>query len=1034
MNTVMDDNKLLTLVSGERIPLTPPMRLLFEIADLRNASPATVSRAGVIFVNEDDIGWYPFILTWLESRSDTSERATLEMLFKTYVQKTLTALLKQFRQTVPTMQINNVATLCYLLDGLLGVGDNQKKGMTPDVLEQYFVFAAVWAFGGNLLVDKSKNHAKNFSVWWQEEFKTIKFPPDGLVFDVQLDPKTGQFMSWQTEDYIHTPDMPVASLFVETAESARVSFLMDLLVSNHHFVMLVGNAGTGKTVMMQDKLKKMDEEQYLISLMAMNSMTDSMSLQMIMGQQLEKKAGIVYGPPGNKRLIYFIDDLNMPVVDTYGTQEPIALLRCFVDYGMWYEREKLQTQYVKNCDIMACMNPTAGSFVVDARFQRQFTTFSCQLPPTASLQQIYGSILAAHLYSFEDSVLNLSGAVTAAASELQTNVANQFLPSAVKFHYIFNLRDITNVFNGMLRSDSRYLIEPTVMLKLFMHEAERVYKDRLTTDKDLRRFDEMQLEIVKKHFSNAFESSKILEDLMEEPLNIFTSFHTNTGDDNTPYNPVRDWAQLQKVLDLQLSEYNETNAVMDLVLFSDAMEHVSRIARIVEQPRGNALLVGVGGSGKQSLARLAAHICAYETFQITVTSSYTLASFKEDLIFLYKRSGTKDIGILFLLTDQQIVDEQFLVCLNDMLSSGDIPNLFAVEDIDDICNTIRPKVKQAGIIDTRENCWSFYIENVRKYLHMALCFSPVGDAFRIRARQFPALVSCCQIDWFHAWSPDALIAVANRFVGDIPGLEPDLKVSLAEHMSVVHAAVTDASVEYFESERRRNYTTPKSFLELIALYKSMLADKLGAVSSLKERLESGLEKLKSTAEMVAQLQEDLVGEQEVVEEKKKATDKLLAHVGQETAFAESEKDKAAVDEEAADAIATEVGEIQAQASKELEAAEPIIMAAEKALNSLDKGGLTEMKGFGSPAVDVVSVGSATVILTSTNHKVPRDVSWAAVKKMMANVGQFLDGLLNFDKDNVDECLVAAVCRPAPLSLCAATLCAAIAAANDVSHV
>jgi dynein heavy chain len=83
MNTVMDDNKLLTLVSGERIPLTPPMRLLFEIADLRNASPATVSRAGVIFVNEDDIGWSPFVQTWLETRSSESERATIQALVQT---------------------------------------------------------------------------------------------------------------------------------------------------------------------------------------------------------------------------------------------------------------------------------------------------------------------------------------------------------------------------------------------------------------------------------------------------------------------------------------------------------------------------------------------------------------------------------------------------------------------------------------------------------------------------------------------------------------------------------------------------------------------------------------------------------------------------------------------------------------------------------------------------------------------------------------------------------------------------------------
>ena len=1012
MNTVMDDNKLLTLVSNERIPLTPPMRLLFEIADLRNASPATVSRAGVIFVNEDDLGWQPFVNTWAETRSDESQKATLLQLVNKYVPKVLMAVLKNFKQTIPTMQINNVMTLCYLLDGLLGTDDHQKKGMTPELLECYFVWSAVWAFGGNLLADKSKDHRKAFSNWFVEEFKTVKFPGDGLVFDYQLDLQTGTFGEWEKEDYIHTPGAPIGTMFVSTAETARVSFLMDLLVKNHHYVMLVGTGGTGKTMMMQDKLKHLDEDFYITSNMAMNSMTDSMSLQMIMAQNLEKKAGIVYGPSGNKTLIYFIDDLNMPVVDKYGTQEPIALLRLFVDHKMWYEREKLTPQKINNCDVMACMNPTAGSFVVDTRFQRQFATFSCQQPPAASLQTMYGSILQGHLsQGFEDECAALWSNVASAGADLQSMVANNFLPSAVKFHYLFNLRDISNVFGGMLRSHSSYISSPIVLVQLFMHEAFRVYKDRLITDADMRRFDEMFMDCAKKHFSGVEDFAKIIEPMIEDPLahpNIFTSFCTATADDSAPYLPIKGWEQLQKMLELKLGEYNDTNAVMNLVLFFDAMDHVARCVRIIEQPRGNALLVGVGGSGKQSLARLAAFVCEYETFQITVSSSYTLASFKEDLVYLYKRAGVKAIGILFLLTDQQIVDEKFLVCMNDMLASGEIPNLLAIDEVDEVVNAVRPKVKQEGIIDTRENCWAFYIEEVRKYLHVALCFSPVGDAFRIRARKFPALVSCTQIDWFHPWSPEALVAVAQRFVGEIEHLSDEQKESMANHMAHVHATVTLASEAYYEAERRRNFVTPKSFLELIALYKQMLAKKLGDVSALKIRLETGLDKLNATAEMVAELQEALVGEQKLVEEKKAATDALLVNVGHETSIAEEQKAAAAVEEEAADVIAREVGSIQAQAEGELLEAEPIIQAAEAALNSLDKGSLTELKAFGSPAEDVVKVASATIILTAGKPKVPKDVSWAAAKKMMGNVGQFLDSLLTFDKDNVDEVLVEAV--------------------------
>ena len=109
------------------------------------------------------------------------------------------------------------------------------------------------------------------------------------------------------------------------------------------------------------------------------------------------------------------------------------------------------------------------------------------------------------------------------------------------------------------------------------------------------------------------------------------------------------------------------------------------------------------------------------------------------------------------------------------------------------------------------------------------------------------------------------------------------------------------------------------------------------------------------------------------------------HVGQETQIAEGEKAGAAVEEEKCAVIATDVAKIQAEAETALVAAEPIIEAAEAALNSLDKGSLTELKAFGSPAEDVVKVASATIILTAQAGKAtkaPKDLSWAAAKKMM----------------------------------------------------
>ena len=165
-----------------------------------------------------------------------------------------------------------------------------------------------------------------------------------------------------------------------------------------------------------------------------------------------------------------------------------------------------------------------------------------------------------------------------------------------------------------------------------------------------------------------------------------------------------------------MDNHNEMNAAMNLVLFEDAMAHVCKINRILESPRGNALLIGVGGSGKQSLSRLAAFISSLDVFQITLRKGYSIVDLKVDIAQLYIKTGLKNVGVMFLMTDAQVADEKFLVLINDLLASGEIPDLFADDEIENIINGVRNEVKATGMEDSRENCWKFFIEKVRKTL------------------------------------------------------------------------------------------------------------------------------------------------------------------------------------------------------------------------------------------------------------------------------------------------------------------------------
>uniref|UniRef100_H3A2B2 Dynein axonemal heavy chain 9 n=1 Tax=Latimeria chalumnae TaxID=7897 RepID=H3A2B2_LATCH len=932
LNTVMDDNKVLTLASNERIPLNPSMRLLFEISHLRTATPATVSRAGILYINPADLGWNPPVTSWIDRREVQSEKANLTILFDKYLPLCLDTLRTRFKKIIPIPEQSMVQMLCYLLKCLL-----TKEHTPPDchkeLYELYFVFAAVWAFGGAMFQDQLVDYRVEFSKWWVTEFKTVKFPSQGTVFDYYIDPETKKFEPWLKliPKFEFDPEMPLQACLVHTTETIRVRYFMDRLLELRRPVMLVGNAGTGKSVLVGDKLSSLDQDEYMVKNVPFNYYTTSAMLQAVLEKPLEKKAGRNYGPPGTKKLIYFIDDMNMPEVDTYGTVQPHTLIRQHMDYTHWYDRAKLSLKEIHNVQYVSCMNPTAGSFTINPRLQRHFCVFALSFPGTDALATIYNTILLQHLKvgGFMATLQKFNQQLISLALALHQKVTATFLPTAIKFHYIFNLRDLSNIFQGVLFSTPECLKTLHDLVKLYLHESNRVYRDKMVNEKDFETFDKIQMDLVKKYFED-------IEELMEEVkiLNMYCHFALGVGDPK--YMPIQSWESLNKILVDALDSYNEVNAAMNLVLFEDAMCHICRINRILESPRGNALLVGVGGSGKQSLTRIAAFISSLEVFQITLRKGYGILDLKTDLANQYIKAGVKNVGTVFLMTDAQVADERFLVLVNDLLASGEIPDLFPDDEVENIIGSVRNEVKGVGLMDTRENCWKFFIDRVRRQLKVALCFSPVGNKLRVRSRKFPAVVNCTAIDWFHEWPQEALESVSLRFLQETESIEPTVKESVSKFMAYVHASVNELSKSYLSNERRYNYTTPKSFLEQIKLYQNLLTKKSKELTAKMERLENGLQKLNSTSAQVDDLKAKLAAQEVELKQKNEDADKLILVVGVETEKVSKEKAIADEEEQKVALIAKEVRQKQKDCEEDLAKAEPALVAAQEALNTLNK--------------------------------------------------------------------------------------------------
>jgi dynein heavy chain, axonemal len=301
---------------------------------------------------------------------------------------------------------------------------------------------------------------------------------------------------------------------------------------------------------------------------------------------------------------------------------------------------------------------------------------------------------------------------------------------------------------------AKHMPDRDAVIRLWCHESARVFRDRLISEEDCTWFDDATLHELHKSLGASNWGKEHFTGC------LYADFLTR---ENKEYQELKDRAQVSNVLAEYLEEYNINFASrMDLVFFQDAINHVTRISRVLSQPRGNALLVGVGGSGRQSLTRMAAYMADYKVRQIEITRGYGMNEWRDNLKEILMNAGAKNLPTVFLFSDTQIVTESFLEDINNILNSGEVPNLYANDELEKIVGLVRPLAKKAGKLETREAVLQHYVYLVRENLHIVLAMSPIGAGFRTRCRMFPSLVNCCTIDWFSGWPNEALFSVAER--------------------------------------------------------------------------------------------------------------------------------------------------------------------------------------------------------------------------------------------------------------------------------
>lgn len=1013
MNTVLDDNMTLCLANGQRIKLKWQMKCLFEVNDLAVASPATVSRIGVVYVTPTDLGWIPYVQTWvvkeLPAGCPSWVKVTIIRLFEITVKRGMAFQRRNCKEPVETVDIQLVISLCTLFKSLLceanGVvfseADEGGKNYAflKGLVDKVFFFSYVWTFGASCSDAYWEAFGEHAREIFDETCPGLGLPGGGTAFSYFVDFKEGRFRDWAeiVPAFKYDATLPYFSLVVPTTDTVRFSYVMKSLITVDKPVFITGVTGTGKTVVTQtlfNSLMPLPEDGgmgVIPVFMNYSARTESLVTQMTIEGKLEKKRKNLLGAPSGRKVMVFVDDVNMPLVETYGAQPPVELLRQFLDFKGFYDRDKLFWKDIVDVLLfVGAAPPGGGRSPVTPRFSRHFNVLCVPLASDAALSLIFESILSGFLVKFESDIIKLTKGLVSATIEIYTKIAEELLPTPTKFHYSFNLRDISKVFQGILMIRPRKCPDAETMVRLWIHECQRVFYDRLVNEDDQNWFKKVSLDLVSRHL----KMSLAPEDVYQKPI-IFADFLKPDADPKF-YEDVRDHVKLTNVLNDLLDNYNATFPTqMNLVFFLDALIHTARISRILRQPRGNAMLIGVGGSGKQSLTRMAAFVANMKCASIEIFRGYGMVHFREDIKKFMIMTGVEGKDTVFLFTDSQIVDETMLEDLNNVLNTGDVPNLFPQDETDRIVSDMIPVCKEAGIIETRDNCLAHFVSRVRDKLHIVLCMSPVGDALRIRCRQFPSLINCTTIDWFHGWPEAALIAVAERFLGDLELPSQDVRNSVVTMCGYVHRSIETTSLRFFAELKRRLYTTPKSYLDLINLYISMLKGLQDSVQVKADRMIIGVKKLTETNAIVDSLRKDLEKLAPVLKEKGIETEELLARASRESADANVVAEKVAADEAVVGKQAAETKAIADDAQRDLDRALPALESAVKALQSLTKADITEVKSFANPPKAVQTVMQAVCVMMGEKE------DWDSSKKLLGK-SDFLQSLQDYDKDNIPE--------------------------------
>ncbi|XP_061071728.1 cytoplasmic dynein 1 heavy chain 1 isoform X2 [Conger conger] len=1047
LNSVLDDNKLLTLPNGERLSLPPNVRVMFEVQDLKYATLATVSRCGMVWFSEDVLSTDMIFNNFLarlrsipldegedeaqrmrKGTEDEGDEAASPML---QIQRDSAAVLQPYFTSTGLVikALEHASKMEHIMDftrlrcmgSLFSMLHQACRNVAlynnnhPDFpmpidqleryMQRYLIYAVLWSFSGD---GRLKMRAELGE--YIRRITTIPLPsaPNVPIIDYEVS-ITGEWQSWQgkvPQIEVETHKVASPDVVVPTLDTVRHEALLYTWLAEHKPLVLCGPPGSGKTMTLFSALRALPDME-VVGLNFSSATTPELLLKTFdhYCEYRRTPNGVVLAPVQlGKWLVLFCDEINLPDMDKYGTQRVISFLRQMVEHGGFYRTSDQTWVKLERIQFVGACNPPTdpGRKPLTHRFLRHVPVVYVDYPGPASLTQIYGTFNRAMLRLIP-SLRTYAEPLTAAMVEFYTMSQERFTQDTQP-HYIYSPREMTRWVRGIFEALRPLETLPVEgLIRIWAHEALRLFQDRLVEDEERRWTDENIDVVALKHFPNIDR---------EKGLNRPILYSNWLSKD---YIPVEQ-EELRDYVKARLKVFYEEELDVPLVLFNEVLDHVLRIDRIFRQPQGHLLLIGVSGAGKTTLSRFVAWMNGLSVYQIKVHRKYTGEDFDEDLRTVLRRSGCKNEKIAFIMDESNVLDSGFLERMNTLLANGEVPGLFEGDEYATLMTQCKEGAQKEGLmLDTHEELYKWFTSQVIRNLHVVFTMNPSSEGLKDRAATSPALFNRCVLNWFGDWSTEALYQVGKEFTSKMDLEKPNYKVpdympivydklpqppthreAIVNGCVFVHQTLHQANNRLAKRGGRTMAITPRHYLDFINHYADLFSEKRSELEEQQMHLNVGLRKIKETVDQVEELRRDLrIKSQELEVKNAAANDKLKKMVKDQQ---EAEKKKV-VSQEIQEAVYKQqevIKDKQLSVKQDLDQVEPAVIEAQNAVSSIKKQHLVEVRAMANPPAAVkLALESICLLLGEETN------DWKKIRQVIMR-DNFISSIVNFVSEDMSD--------------------------------